>query len=153
MNRAALSTLLFALLFVTACKTFEQGRPATAPQSDSTTEAKHFIKDQKYTEALVSLEAALRDAQHSSDAPEIKYLIATVYVAADNPQRDYAQALIEFDEFLHNYPDHERAPEARSWRQAIKTILDTKKENERLHKNIEGLKQLDMRQEQKRQGK
>lgn len=70
-----------------------------------------------------------------------------------NPRKDYAQVLIHFEKFLSLYPKHERAADARNWRQAIKVILDAKKENERLLKNIDKLKQLDMRHEQKRLGR
>jgi hypothetical protein len=43
--------------------------------------------------------------------------------------------------------------EAKSWKLVIKTYLDTRKENEKLHRDIEGLKELDVRQEKKRLGK
>ncbi len=146
--------LVAALVISAGCQTLgvEQKTEVSQPQPPIG-DAKRLILERKYADALATLQKALHDGQYAASAPDIKYLIATVYVAADNPQKDYVQALAEFDEFLHLYPDHERAVEAKSWRHAIKMILDAKKENERLRKSIEGLKQLDVRQEQKRQGK
>jgi TolA-binding protein len=86
-------------------------------------------------------------------APEAKFGIALVCVSADNPQRDYAAAIKEFDEFLSLYPSDKRASEAKNWRQILKVLLETKKDNDRLNKNIEKLKQLDVRQEEKRLGR
>ena len=54
---------------------------------------------------------------------------------------------------IAQFPQHKRANEAKSWRQVIKLALDAKKENERLSKNIERLKQLDVKQEEKRLGR
>ncbi len=142
--------LLLALVVSMGCQTVGTHQTTTAPM---VAEAQKLIKSRKYTDALSTLEQALLEEKGSEAAPEIKYLIATIHVAADNPQRDYAQAFTEFDAFVHLYPDHERAVEAKNWRQAIKVLLDARKENERLHKNIEGLKELDLRQEQKRLGK
>ncbi len=153
MKRAAFA--LVASLFISAgCQTLgvEQKTEVSQPQPPIG-DAKKLISERKYSDALTTLQKALHDGQYGASAPDIRYLIATVYVAADNPQRDYSQALVEFDEFLRLYPDHERAVEAKSWRHAIKLILEAKKENERLRKSIEGLKELDVRQEQKRLGK
>ena len=116
-------------------------------------DGRRLAKERNFAQAVAVYRLILHDHPSSSAAPEAKYGIAMVYVSADNPRRDYAIAVAELDEFLTQYPQDERADEARSWRQAIKVILETRKENERLNRNIEKLKQLDMRQEEKRLGR
>ncbi len=116
-------------------------------------DARKLVKEHNFPQAVSIYRLFLQEHPTSSAAPEAKYGIAMAYVAADNPRRDYAAAVPELDEFLAQYPNDERAEEARSWRQAIKVILETRKENERLNKNIEKLKQLDVRQEEKRLGR
>jgi outer membrane protein assembly factor BamD (BamD/ComL family) len=116
-------------------------------------EAKKLLEDHKYPESVAAFQKIIEEYPKSDWAANSIYSIATAYVSVENPHKDYAQALIHFEDFLNRYPQHERAADARNWRQAIKVILDSKKENERLLKNIEKLKQLDMRQEQKRLGR
>jgi TolA-binding protein len=153
MIRAAI-VLLIALLASPGCRATmtgpEQKQPAVQPLPSAIDDARRLIRDRQYPDALARLETALQQGGNADGAAEARYLIATVHVAADNPQRNYAQAIAEFDAFLDRYPDHARAPEARSWRLAIKTVLETRKENERLHRTIEDLKQLDVKKEEQR---
>ncbi len=116
-------------------------------------EAKKLLQDYKYPESVAAFQKIIAEYPNSDWAANSIYSIATAYVSVENPRKDYAQALLHFEEFLYQYPQHERAADARNWRQAIKMIIDAKKENERLLKNIEKLKQLDMRQERKRLGR
>jgi outer membrane protein assembly factor BamD (BamD/ComL family) len=115
--------------------------------------AQKLAQGSKYVEAVSAFRLVLKEHPGAEWAPEAKYGIALVYTSADNPQRDYAAAVAEFDEFLSLYPTDKRAAEAKSWRQALKALVDTKKDNDRLNKNIEKLKQLDVRQEEKRLGR
>ncbi len=147
--------LLLVLAVTAGCATLDAGQKPSLPSPGRTPveEAQKLIRDRQYADAVAALETYLDDDPVPTHGAEARYLIAMVYVAADNPRRDYARALSGFDEFLRLYPDHEKAPEAKSWKVALKTILDTRKENEKLNKKIEGLKQLDMRQEEKRLGR
>ena len=120
---------------------------------DRLKEAGKLAQEAKYAEAVAVYRLILQEHPDTAWAPEAKYGIALAYVSADNPQRDYAIAVAEFDEFLILYPADQRAAEAKSWRQALKALLDTKKDNDRLNKNIEKLKELDVRQEEKRLGR
>ena len=125
-----------------------------APESPSVqskvVEAQKLAQGSKYPEAVSAYRLVLHEHPNTEWAPEAKFGIALAYASADNPQRDYAAAIEEFDEFLSLYPGDKRASEAKSWIQALKSLHDAKKENERLNKTIEKLKQLDVRQEQKR---
>jgi len=123
------------------------------PAMIKSAEAKKLLNEFKFPEAVSSFQKVVEEYPNSEWAANAIYGIATVFVSAQNPHKDYAQALTHFEDFLNQYPQHERAADAKNWRQAIKVILDAKKENERLLKNIEQLKELDMRQEQKRLGR
>ena len=116
-------------------------------------EAKKLLDENKYSESVAAFQKIIKEYPNSDWAANAIYGIATAFVSVQNPHRDYAQALAHFEDFIYHYPQHERATDAKNWRQAIKVIIDAKKENERLLKNIEQLKQLDMRQEQKRLGR
>jgi outer membrane protein assembly factor BamD (BamD/ComL family) len=126
---------------------------ANHPARNKLMEAEKLAQEAKYAEAVTAYRAVLQQHPNTEWAPEAKYGIALVCVSADNPQRDYAAAIKEFDEFLSLYPSDKRSAEAKNWRQALKVLVDTKKENDRLNKNIERLKQLDVRQEEKRLGR
>ncbi len=118
-----------------------------------TADARKLMQENKFTEAIALYRRMLQEHPNAESAPEAKYFIALAYASADNPRRDYAVALTEFDEFLAQHPSDRRVPEAKSWRQALKVLVEAKKDNERLNKNIERLKQLDVRQEEKRLGR
>jgi outer membrane protein assembly factor BamD (BamD/ComL family) len=116
-------------------------------------EARTLAQASKYTEAVAAYQLVLQEHPDTEWAPEAKYGIALAFVSADNPQKDYSAAVKEFDEFLSLYPSDKRAAEAKSWRQTLKVLLDAKKDNDRLNKNIEKLKMLDLKQEEKRLGR
>lgn len=105
-----------------------------------------LFREKRYNDAVIAYRKVLRDHPDSAWAAEAKYNLALALAFYDNPQKDYAQALQEFEEFLKLYPDHERAQEAQNWRQALKTL-------DRLSKNIEQLKQLDVKHEEQRKGR
>jgi outer membrane protein assembly factor BamD (BamD/ComL family) len=120
------------------------GREEQTAPALKNAEAIKLLKDHKYPESVAAFQKIIEEYPNSDWAANAIYSIATVYVSVENSHKDYAQALIYFDNFLNQYPQHERAADAKNWRQAIKVIIDAKKENERLLKNIEKLKQLDM---------
>jgi len=112
--------------------------------------AESFFINRNYAEAIDSYRKALKDSPESEWAPDAKFSIASTLAFYDNPQRNFTQALQEFDEFLKQYPDHKRASEARNWRYVLKLVIDTRKENEHLKISIEQLKRLDIRHEEQR---
>jgi len=116
-------------------------------------EARQLLKDGKFVEAGEAFRTVEQEFPGTEWAGSAAYALAVAAAMADNPQQDYASALMEFDSFIERYPQHERLPEAKAWRQAIKQIMDTRKENARLLKNIEKLKELDLQQEEKRRAR
>jgi len=122
-------------------------------QIEKLTEAQKLQQDGRFAEALETYKKIMQEVPGSESAATAKFGTALILVSADNSRRDYAQAIVVFEEFASQFPKHRRAPEARSWRTLLKTALDSKKENERLNKNIEMLKQLDLKQEEKRLGR
>ncbi len=113
-------------------------------------DALNRVKDKKYAEALAICRKIVSESPQSTVAPDALFEAAYLQVIYDSPEKDYGQALSGFDEFLKRYPDHAKAEDARNWRGVLKTILDAKKENERLLQNIEKLKKLDIRHEERR---
>ena len=123
--------------------------PLSGPELDYQNAAA-LVKEKKYYEALAEYRKIAAALPQSTIAGDALFEAAYLQVFYDNPQRDYSLALSGFDEFLKLFPDHARAPDARNWHLALKTILDIKKENEHLNKNIEQLKKLDIRHEERR---
>jgi outer membrane protein assembly factor BamD (BamD/ComL family) len=160
MKHAVLYAVI-AMIAGSGCATFcpeQVQQPAADAKSPSApagalAEADRLLAEGKFADAESAYRRTQQEYSGTDWAPRANYAIATLLVSPDNPQRDYVRALSAFEDFITLYPQHERAAEARSWRQAIKQVLETKKDNDRLNKNIEMLKQLDLRQEQKRSGK
>jgi outer membrane protein assembly factor BamD (BamD/ComL family) len=153
MNRIILAIVLLPMLAAgPGCATFSAQKGDEAA-SAKVAEAQKLLRESKYAPAIAKFRNVVQEHPNTESAAEAKYGIAMAYVSASNPQKDYAVAIAEFDEFIAKYPQDERIPEARSWRQVLKVLLDTKKDNDRLNKNIEMLKQLDVRQEEKRLGR
>ena len=150
------SICVFALtlLFFTGCAgLLSGGREESSIPAKKSADAARLMKEYKYSESIAAFQKIIEEYPKSDWAANSIYNLATIFVSVENPRRDYAQALTYFEDFLYQYPQHERATDAKNWRQAVKMIIDEKKENARLLKNIEKLKQLDMRQEQKRLGR
>jgi outer membrane protein assembly factor BamD (BamD/ComL family) len=153
MNRIIFAIVLLPMLAAgIGCATFsvQKGDGAASAKVE---EAQKLLRESQYAHAIAEFRKVVQEHPNTQWAAKAKYGIAMAYVSASNPQKDYSVAISEFDEFIAQYPTDERMPEARSWRQALKVLLDTKKDNDRLNKNIEKLKQLDVRQEEKRLGK
>lgn len=145
--------ILMAILFAGCAGLFPGGQYDLTVPATKSAEANKLLNEHKYPEAIAAYQKIIKEYPNSDGAANAIYYVATAFVSVQNPNKDYAQALTHFEDYLYKYPKHERAADAKNWRQAIKVILDTRKENERLLKNIEQLKQLDMRQEQKRLGR
>lgn len=149
--------LLISTLSLGGCAQFipgqTEGAAAVPPQVQQIKTAEQLQKAGKFSDAVEAYRRITHDLPNSDLAATAKYSIALIHVDVENPEKDYAQALVDFEEFIAQFPQHKRVNEAKSWRQVIKLALDAKKENERLSKNIERLKQLDVKQEEKRLGR
>lgn len=113
-------------------------------------DAAAFVKEKKYSEAIVAYKKIVAASPASALAADSLFELAVIRTLHDNPQRDYVQAIHAFEEFIRQHPGHGRTPEAQSWIYALRQVLDLKKENEHLKKNIEQLKRLDIRHEERR---
>jgi outer membrane protein assembly factor BamD (BamD/ComL family) len=117
--------------------------------------AENLFSQRKYSDAV----NAYRKIVTASPAPtravaaNAQYGIAFTLAYYDNPQRNYAQAIQELDEFLRMYTTDSRVPEAQNLRFILQSCIDFKKDNEHLKKSIEQLKNLDIRHEERRGGK
>ncbi len=124
-------------------------RVLAAPERDMQ-KAVSLEQDKKYADALTVYRQIVTDYPKSPVAADALFAIARLDAFYDNPQKDYTQALAEFEDFDKRYPEHEKAQEARNWQAILKLVLDTKKENARLRKNIDELEKVDIQHEEKR---
>lgn len=115
--------------------------------------ADRFFMEKKYSEAIAAYDKIAKDSPRSERGARAHYDAAFTHTLYDNPHKDYAQALQEFDDFLRIYPDNERALDAQNWRYILKMVQDLKKENGRLLQNINELKQIDIRHEERRKAR
>jgi len=108
------------------------------------------LKDNKYSEAIAVYRKIVAEDPGSELAADASFELALVLIAQDNPQNDLIKAISEFEIFLKRYPNNKRSYDAQIWISALKAILELKKENEHLKKNIDQLKRLDIRHEERR---
>lgn len=144
-------SVLIVVLLLSGCVTAPPTPPpaATGPESDYQSAA-DFVKEKKYSKAIAAYHKIAASSPQSPLAADSLFEVAYLQAFYDNPQKDYAQALEGFDEFLKRFPNHSKAGEAKNWYMILKTIVDTKKENERLRESIEELNKLDVRHEEQR---
>ncbi len=143
---------LFCLIMIFGCV------PATPPSEPQIVvgpevdmqRAVSFEKEKNYPEALAVYRKIVMDYPQAPLAADALFAIAHLHAFYDNPQKDYAQALADFEDFNSRYPNNEKAQEAKNWQAVLKLMLDTKKENIRLHKSIDQLEKEDIRHEERR---
>jgi outer membrane protein assembly factor BamD (BamD/ComL family) len=121
----------------------------TGPEADYQ-HASLLAQEKKYGEAITTYNKIAADSPRSEIGADALFEAAYLSVLHDNPHKDYGQAIAGFDEFLKQYPDHPKARDALSWRGLLKSVLDSRKENEHLKQSIEELKKLDIRHEERR---
>ena len=138
--------VLIVVILLSGCATTPL---ATRPETDYQS-ATHFAKEKKYLKAIAAYRKIADESPHSPLAADSLFEAAYLQFFYDNPEKDYAQALAGFDEFLKRFPRHAKAREAKNWHFILKTIVETKKENERLRESIEELNKLDIRHEERR---
>ena len=109
-----------------------------------------FEKEKKYPDALALYRKIMTDYPQSPVAADALFAIAHLRAFYDNPQKDYTQALVDFEDFDKRYPNHEKVQEAKNWATVLKLMLETKKENNRLRKSIEQLEKADITHEENR---
>jgi outer membrane protein assembly factor BamD (BamD/ComL family) len=141
---------LIILIALAGCASLRAPSKATTGPEEDYQNAARCVQEKKYQSAIKGFKKVANDSPQSQMAADALFEAAYLQAYYDNPQKDFALALQGFDDFLKRYPQHARAQEAQSWRFVLKTILDTKKENERLNRSIEELKKLDIRHEQRR---
>ncbi len=127
MNRIILAIVLVPVLAAgTGCARFTaQKQKDDAAASAKVSDAQKLLRESKYANAIAEFRKIMQEHPNTEWAAKAKYGIAMAYVSANNTHKDYSAAISEFDEFLAQYPQDERIPEARNWRQALKVLLDT----------------------------
>jgi outer membrane protein assembly factor BamD (BamD/ComL family) len=143
------TVVLVAMIALVGCAAT---MPTISPDEDYQA-ATAAVKEKRYQEAVTIYKNVLVQSPKSEIAADALFQIGYVQTLYDNPQKDYTKALQSFDEFVKRYSRHAKVQAAENWRFTLRTILDLRKENDRLRKDIEQLKKLDIRHEEKRKGK
>ena len=112
--------------------------------------AEQFLLDKKYADALAELDLVRSESSGSPEAARAHFYTALIYAMPDNPELNYGHAILEFSDFLKLYPGDTRSRDAEVWISALTQNVELKKENATLHKNIDRLMRLDIRQEERR---
>ena len=127
--------LLLATICTAGCARIIGGQDTEMYRAES------LLKERDYPEAIAAYRKIAKDTADPERAAYAQFALASALASYDNPLRDYAMALQEFDQFLKIYPDDEKVTEARQWRSLLRMIVELDKENENLNKNIEQYKQ------------
>jgi hypothetical protein len=96
-------------------------------------EAKTAHEQGKYKDAYNKYRALAESATDPRLAEQSKFNAALILVDRGNPDKDYALAAREFEEFLIRYPRSARASEAGSWLEVLRQF-ERSRTNELLHK-------------------
>ena len=135
-----ISVLLFVVM-LQACAT------AMTPHEAELYDADNLFKAGKYDHAIAAYKTLLQKNPDSDIAADAQFAIAYTLVYYDNPKINYTLAMEEFKRFLTLYPNDSRHDEAQNWYKVLKTLYDTKGENNALFRKIHQLKQLDIQRE------
>jgi len=127
--------LLLAAYSLSGCARIVGGQDTEFYRADS------YLKEKKYSEAVTAYRQIAKDTDNPERAANAQFALASTLACYDNSQKDYALSLQEFDEYLARFPDSDKAEEAQQWRSLLRMIVELKKENENLAKNIEQYKQ------------
>ncbi len=131
----AIAVTYFVIITLSSCAVLSGTRSISA--------ADNYLKKKQYSNAAVAYREFLQEAPDSFYASDARYGLAMTLVAADNSQKDYAQAFHEFEAFVKLYPNDKRSAEAQNWIAVLKALNDQ-------NKRIEQLKKLDIRHEERR---
>ncbi len=144
-----MTRFLFVLLLAASCSgcAIHYGQPGSFSDADK------LVREKKFHDAIGVYDRAAKEAAGSDRGAAALFASAELRASHDNPSRDYSASLQKFEEFLRQYPEHTRVREAQSWRHILRTVVELRKENEQLTKNIEQLKKVDIRHEERRTGK
>jgi TolA-binding protein len=130
-----IAILLLASISLAGCARIIGGQDTEFYQADN------YLKEKKYPEAITAYRQIAKETSSPERAANAQFALASALASYDNPQKDYATALQEFDQFLTLYPDDEKAHDAQQWRSLLQLIVKLENDNESLSKNIEQNKQ------------
>ena len=144
--------VLFSVISVSGCALHKA--PEVAVKTDPEFQAAdRFVNEKQYTEAAAAYDKIAKESPATERGANALFAAAATHAYYENPRKDYLKAFQLFDEFLKSYPASDKFRDAQNWRAVLKTVLELKKENDRLNKSIEQLKKIDIRHEERRKGK
>lgn len=115
-----------------------QSCAATIRSRQALYDADTLFDNRKYNEAIKAYTEVTTRYPKSFAAEQAQYLIAYTLVYYDNPNADYARALIEFNRFIQLYPSDNKIREARNWVNVLHRLNHSMNENETLQSKCGG---------------
>lgn len=109
-------------------------------------QAEELARAGEYRGALETYRRALDNSTRNAATERALVGLARLYVAPENPHRDYRRALETFDRLLKEYPESASVGEARAWRELLSTFLGQREEVERTRQEAERARQESQRQ-------
>lgn len=103
-----------------------------------------------YKGALNADEKVTRLFPAKSPGDRALFHMGLIWVHADNPGRNYKKALECFQGVVRNYPDSELRAEAEAWAGTIQNLIRCKKQRHTLQQQLDTLKEIDIRTEEKK---
>ncbi len=136
--------------------------PVTRPSPERLPEhliaqAEEMIRAGDYRGAQEAYQQALSGFPKHSSTDRVLFGLARLYVTPENPGRDYRRAYETFERLLAEHPKSVWAGEARAWRELLSVYFGQREETERarqeaqrIRKDLERLKELEMELERQR---
>lgn len=86
-------------------------------------------------------EAYSRALSENSATDRALFGLVRLYVAPDNPNRDYRRAYEHVERLLREFPHSASASEARAWRGLLSAFLSQREEAERARQEVQRIRQ------------
>ena len=106
-----------------------------------------------YKGALNAGEKVIKLFPAKSPGDRALFQMGLIWVHADNPGRSYKKALECFQGVARNYPGSELSPEAEAWADTIADLIGCRKKRRALQQQLDTLKEIDIRTEEKKREK
>jgi TolA-binding protein len=134
-------TPLLLVLMLAGCASLMQNQSG-GESAKKFQDAKTAYEQGKFKEAYNEYRALAESATDPRWAEQSKFNAAYILVDHKNPDKDYAHAAREFEEFLIRYPRSARAGEAGSWVEILRQF-ERSRTNELLHQVDDLTKRVD----------
>jgi outer membrane protein assembly factor BamD (BamD/ComL family) len=138
--------IIAACLWLSGCSTIGDYFKASGELKN----ASDFAQGKKYSKAANAYNKIMTDYPDSPQAADALFELSLLQAQHSESERDIARALHGFEAFIRRYPSDWRAHEAGDLVLILKSAVELKRENEHLKRDIDQLRRLDIRHEERR---